>query len=194
MLAWEMKLRVRRQSCEFKLAAYRQRHGEVVLERRRCPEKGPSWNKKSEKAAMLRMWIQRELAEIEHIKTMANCGPIVGNRMVLHVRDGLTHKVRPGPSIKDLIEREADRSSEGATEFLKGQTDGLRKALEILYNPYRFLDEDERAAYDKAEEAEDKIIERQAVRASSQDQQSSQASLAQAKAMASDTVVVRRRP
>lgn len=158
MQAWQLKCRVRLAACEGKLAFYRERHGELAVERARAPFKGPSWIKKSDKMCILRGWIQRELAEIEFVKMMERAGPIVGNRMVLHVRNGTTHKVRPGPSIIDLITRESEKRKIIRDLEANKVAEGLDLALEILYNPYRFLDEDERFAYDAAEQAEEKII------------------------------------
>lgn len=206
MLVWEMKLKVRRSACEGRLAFYRERHSDIVGERARCPFKGGSWNKKSDKLALLRRMILRELDEIKHVRMMANCGPIVGNRMVLHVRDGLTHKIRPGPSIIDIMQRESDRydqqwkeNCEGAwtsVEFehepyeydAKSIARGIDLALEVLFNPYRFLDPDERAAYDAAELHEDKIVKNAVDR--QQDMPAS--TLAQAKASGQDNIVSRR--
>jgi hypothetical protein len=156
MLAWELKLRVRRCAVEGRMAFYRDRHGDLAVERARCPFKGASWKTKSEKMALLKMLIHRELAEIEHIRMMANCGPIVGNRMVLHVRDGMTHKVRPGPSIKDLIERQMKESK--TSGYDEGWNDAIDTALRVLFEPYKFLDPDEKASYDTAEADADKII------------------------------------
>jgi hypothetical protein len=158
MQAWQLKCKVRLAACEGKLAFYRERHGDLAVERARSPYKGPSWVKKSDKMCILRGWIQRELAEIEFVKMMMNAGPIVGNRMVLHIRDGVTKKVRPGPSIIDLITREAEKRKIIRDLEANKVAEGLDLALEILYNPYRFLNEDERAAYNAAEEAEDKIV------------------------------------
>jgi hypothetical protein len=200
MLVWEMKLKVRRSACEGRLAFYRERHSEIVVERARCPYKGGSWNKKSDKLALLHRMILRELDEIKHVRSMANCGPIVGNRMVLHVRDGLTHKIRPGPSIIDIMQRESDRydkhwKEEGPqtpVEFehepyqydAKSIARGIDLALEVLYNPYRFLDPDERSAYDAAEQNEGKIIR------SASRQQKPDPTLTQAKA-SGDNIVSR---
>lgn len=190
MFVWEWQLMVLRRACEFRLEGYRERHSRLAEERRRTPYKGPSWIKKSEKMALVRQFIYRELDSIRHVKQRANAGPIKGGTLVLHVRDGRTHKVRPGPSIIQLIERKSNEIRQWADEKIDGtieqsklheKADGLDLALEILNNPYRFLDADEKSAYDDAESRADKITNEAASRLVAREDRGTRASVAPAR-------------
>lgn len=86
--------------------------------------------------------------------------------MVLHKSGGQFHEIEPGPRIIELIEQviQTNQAATGwaETDYGQGVIKGLKDALDVFYNPYNYLSEEQKGRYNGAEDARDKIISNRA--------------------------------
>lgn len=166
MFSWELTLAVRRTTCELRLWALYNRYGNVVVQRRRCPEMGPSWHKKDDVLAAIHREIRRELDEIRFLRAQQQASAVGVFRLVLHKSGGDFHQVEPGPRIIDLIQQviETNEAATGwkDTDYGMGVIAGLKEALDVFYNPYKYLSSEQQKEFTGAEDARDKIIRNRA--------------------------------
>lgn len=154
MYVWEAKLIVRLRACEGRLADNQERERLVIDRRARHGERSVAWHEYDKLLRIIREKIDRDKEEIEFVQMLQEVGPIVGGEI------SLAREFGSGPTIIDLIQREADLHEHYTEEFRAG----IEHALNVIRQPYRFLNEEEREGYRKAEQVARKATEEEAQR------------------------------
>ncbi len=200
MFAWQLALEVRKRVCERELWRLYEQYGNVVLERKRCPEMGPSWHKRDDTLAAIHREMRREMNEIRFLRSMLLRD---GDRLVLHRQQGDFHNVEKGPSLKEIMEQHLANQRAAKpwceSDYGQGYIACIETMLDILENPYNYLSTHQQMLYTNAEAAREDIISN---RAGPPPQSHARApagkhgmSLAQARAQTTDEdIVVRRGP
>lgn len=141
MYVWECQNLVRLRACEGKLAFFRERHGELVAYRDRYPKSSIVWQQTDINVRRMRQNIERELDEIAHCKAVSYTGHVIGGEIAMGRDFG------SGPTIIELVRRETENP-----DFTDEFKAGIAHALEVMYRPYNFLNEEEREGFRKAEQ------------------------------------------